>query len=395
VTAAAALARSPDWEVFEGDCIDVLREIPDASVDAAISDPPYGMSEEPDIVEVLTHWLAGDRYEHGARGFMGKTWDSFVPGPEYWREVNRVLKPGGHLLAFAAPRTYDLMAIAVRFARFEVRDMIEWLYATGFPKSLNVGEGRGTALKPAHEPVILARKHFDGTVAANILAHGTGALNIDACRIEGESTRRHNTAEMGYHGGNLAESYATGSDAGRWPANLLLDEHAAAELDRQSGDRQSGDRQSGVRKGMGYHGADGDGGPAIVGSSGGASRFFFVAKPSRRERDLGLESLPTRTGGEMTDREEDSSGLKSPRAGAGRGGGRKNTHPTVKPVELMRYLCRLVTPPGGIVLDPFCGSGTTGMAAVLEGFDFMGVEREAEYVQLARLRIAAAEKGSK
>jgi site-specific DNA-methyltransferase (adenine-specific) len=217
-------------------------------------------------------------------------------------------------------------------------------------------DGWGTALKPGHEPICLARKPFVGTVAGNVLVHGTGALNIDGCRIAGSSTVRSNHAEMGYHGGNLAEDYVTGSTKGRWPANLLLDEDAAAELDRQ---------------------AD------------GVSRFFYCTKASRSERDRGLDTLPVLSGGELTDRVEGTAGLKSPRAGAGRTSGGRNTHPTVKPLALMRYLCRLVTPPEGVVLDPFMGSGTTGMAALLEGFRFLGIERESEYLTLAHARIAS------
>jgi DNA modification methylase len=450
--------------ILEGDCVESLRGLPDACIDAVVTDPPYGLSKEPDMLEVLRHWLAGDDYQHSGGGFMGKTWDSFVPGPAVWREVFRVLKPGGHVLSFAGTRTYDLMVTAIRIAGFEIRDQLAWMYGSGFPKSLDVSKaidkidrigpmrdralqftawmrstgitaaqvnaitdtcmgshyltdgeqplvptedlfallrphlpavppeiealvasrtvesenmkrrevigqhtriapaqmmranlggetvsqetgditrpyspeaaawsGWGTALKPAQEPIVLARKPLVGTVAANVLQHGTGGINVDACRI----------------GTKLA--------AGRWPANVLFDEDAAAVL-------------------------------------GEPSRFFYVAKASRAEREAGLEAagLPIRSGGELTDREDGSDGLNSPRAGAGRKGGRRNHHPTVKPVALMRYLIRLITPPGGLVLDPFAGSGTTGIAAKLEGFRFVGCEMEPEYVTLARARIEAA-----
>jgi site-specific DNA-methyltransferase (adenine-specific) len=241
---------------------------------------------------------------------------------------------------------------------------------------------------------VLARKPLVGTVAANVLAHGTGGINVDGCRIGTDEARYFvtNNEKSDASGpihflGHSAVKRGGGNAIGRWPANVLLDAEAAALLDEQSGVRQSGVRQSGVRKGMGFHGASGDGGPAIEGSSGGASRFFYVAKAARAERDAGLAHLPPRTGGEATDRKDGSDGLNSPRAGAGRRGGARNTHPTVKPIELMRYLVRLVTPPGGLVLDPFAGSGTTGIAALREGARFVGVDLEPEYARLAIARI--------
>lgn len=388
------------FELRLGDCHEVLAELPDASVDAVVTDPPYGLSSEPDIVEVLTHWLAGDRYEHGSRGFMGKTWDSFVPGPEYWRECLRVLKPGGHLLAFASTRTSDLMGIAIRMGGFEIRDSLLWLYGTGFPKSLNIGDGRGTALKPAHEPIVMARKPLVGTVAANVSAHGTGALNIDACRIEGAKpdTTRGAGGQHGRYNALPAQGRVVDDGAGRWPANVILDEEAAAMLDEQSGTLKSPASYT--------RGADASGGilgkskPAGYempgyGDSGGASRFFYVAKASRSERDRGCEHLPARSAGEATDREDGSDGLSSPRAGAGRTGGARNHHPTVKPVQLMRYLVRMVTPKGGVVLDPFMGSGTTGVACMAEWLRFIGIEQSAEYIAIAEARInhAVAQRG--
>jgi DNA modification methylase len=338
------------YALVNGDCILVLKTFADNTVDAVVSDPPYEL------------------------GFMGKKWDStgIAYSVELWREVLRVLKPGGHMLAFGGTRTYHRMTCAIEDAGFEIRDSIHWLYGTGFPKSLNVGDGRGTALKPSHEPVVLARKPLVGTVAANIQAQGTGALNIDGCRIERDPqdvsgwsvTGSSESANMCMSGKNYARAPKLDA-SGRWPANTLfshadecadtcVDDCPVKELDAQAS---------------------------------GASRFFYVAKPNRKERDLGCEALPPKTAGEATDREEGTDGLNNPRAGAGRTGGARNYHPTVKPVDLMRHLCRLVTPPGGLVLDPFCGSGTTGMAAVAEGFDFVGIEREAEYVEIAELRI--------
>ncbi|MBK6920586.1 MAG: site-specific DNA-methyltransferase [Deltaproteobacteria bacterium] len=400
-----------DVEITLGDCVEVLRGLPDACIDAVVTDPPYGLSKEPDMLEVLRHWLAGDDYQHSGGGFMGKTWDRFVPGPSVWREVYRVLKPGGHVLSFSGTRTYDLMVTAIRIAGFEIRDQLAWMYGSGFPKSNDVGRdidmtlctlpgdhcdktlskkpgahlcpahpagdphrGKRTALKPAQEPIVLARKPLVGTVAANVLQHGTGGINVEACRIEMSEKDRSIVNSMGGFGragyesppgtawrvdGSLASVGAKAHDAGRWPANVLLDEDAAAMLDAQ---------------------AD-------------ASRFFYVAKASRSEREAGLEAagLPIRSGGELTDREDGSAGLNSPRAGAGCKGGRRNHHPTVKPVALMRYLIRLITPPGGLVLDPFAGSGTTLVAAVLEGFDALGIEMTEDYLPIARARIAHAE----
>ena len=380
-------------QFHRGDALHVLATIPDESVDSIVTDPPYGLSREPDITEVLTHWLAGDDYDHGGGGFMGKEWDSFVPGPSVWKECLRVLKPGGHLVCFAGSRTVDLMGMSIRLAGFEIRDQIQWLYGSGFPKSLDVSKaidkaagaerevvgihrrhgggspvsgsmsgplgtaselpltapatpeaeqwkGWGTALKPAHEPIILARKPFKGTVAKNVLEHGTGALNIDATRIAAE-----------------VEGV---TDLGRWPANVIFDPEAGALLDEQSGISISkpGSPRSGRRGdgwGMSHVGAEYD-------DQGGASRFFYCAKTAKSERNAGLPA------------------------------GLKNDHPTVKPVKLMEWLVKLVTPPGGTVLDPFCGSGTTLVAAERLGFDGIGVDRDDEdrYLVIAQHRVRHA-----
>lgn len=350
--------------------MEALRKFADNRFDSIVTDPPYEL------------------------GFMGKKWDAsgIAYSVELWREVLRVLKPGGHLLAFGGTRTYHRMACAIEDAGFEVRDSLHWMYGTGFPKSLNIGEGRGTALKPAHEPIVLARKPLIGTVAANVQAHGTGALNIDGCRIsasDAQTTGRKNSGGKG-NGGVYGDSVTYDSEAhtaGRWPANVILDPDAAAELDAQSGFSTSpGKVTRGGNRAQEFGMARQENVPCPS-DSGGASRFFYVAKPSRKERDLGCESLTPKSGGEATDREDGSKGTENPRAGAGRTGGARNHHPTVKPVDLMRYLVRLVTPPGGTVLDPFTGSGTTGLAARLEGFSFVGIEREPEYAEIARLRI--------
>ena len=376
-------------------------------------------------------------------GFMGKTWDSFVPGPALWREVFRVLKPGGHALVFAGTRTQDLMGIALRMAGFEIRDCLCWLYGSGFPKSMAVGKaidkaagaerevvadgqrfgrgsmrnrsrvevgyrpteinpdggvatitapatpeaqewnGWGTALKPAFEPIVVARKPLTGTVAANVLQHGTGALNIDGCRIpttdslgggaesrtspeqkgnEGWTRPWMSDAEMQEaHAARVRANVAKAEDLGRWPANVLLDEDAAAMLDAATGDlgRSSGGVNTGGLRGRvygDYRGRADHANAGGLGDSGGPSRFFYTAKASRKERTLG--------------------GLID------------NAHPTVKPLALMRWLVRLVCPPGGLILDPFVGSGTTGMAAVLEGARFLGVEQDEEACWTAVGRIA-------
>lgn len=337
--------------VAAGECIAVMRGMADCSVHAIVTDPPYGL------------------------GFMGKGWDALPPGREWAEECLRVLRPGGHLLAFGGTRTYHRLACAVEDAGFEIRDCLAWLYGSGFPKSHNLKDewdGWGTALKPAHEPIVMARKPLIGTVAANVLEHDTGALNVEACRVATtddlnggaySAERKPSDSEWVAHGGTIHSS--TGREyeqpAGRWPANVLLDPEAAALLDEQTGELTSGanPRRRGADTTRAAYGEFGGqekcAAPRGI-DSGGASRFFYVAKASSRERNAGLED--------------------------------RNVHPTVKPVKLMRWLVRLVTPPGGTVLDPFAGSGTTGCACVLEGFDFIGVEREEEYVDLANARIA-------
>lgn len=589
-------------ELHRGTAIAVLASMPDESVDAIVTDPPYGLSKEPDIAEVLTHWLAGDDYEHGGGGFMGKSWDSFVPGPSVWKECLRVLKPGGHLLCFAGSRTVDLMGIAIRLGGFEIRDQLQWLYGSGFPKSLSVhkatvkavesrygsarctcldggagvlvgddagrrggdedrperdggvpptegaggsdlpihqgsdddsvrelrhadgeevqgsaplpaavlldgvrgsgaeaaghghasvragmeepssgdpqagprvpivwsqaqevdrtacppsgavpvrgdeplgelggavrdvspqdrgdhdagvgvdpgrseprrtilddhGGGRaamaavcswcglpdpawlmrleplGTALKPAHEPIILARKPLgvDGrkaTVADNVLTHGTGAINVDATRVAAESRPNHvadyKDTENNVFASRMNGSLAGGSkvegvtDLGRWPANVILDPEAGGVLDEQTGTLKSGARKAGTyttrAEGGVYAPWEPKPLPPLSGDSGGASRFFYCAKTSKSERNAGLPD------------------------------GVKNEHPTVKPVALMEWLVRMVTPPGGTVLDPFCGSGTTMVAAERLGFDGIGIDRDDDdkYLAIARHRVRHA-----
>jgi len=360
--------------IYHGDLSTVLPTLGAESIDACVTDPPYDLTANKRGGSGLASINLESPYGrarigtgNGTGGFMGKKWDGTGVAfrSETWREVARVLKPGAQVCAFGGPRTFHRLTCAIEDAGFEIRDCLSWLYGQGFPKSLNVGNGQGTALKPAWEPIILARKPTVGTVAANVQRHGTGALNVDACRIEGgerdlrgEASDRPTDSASGY---DLGSRYAIGStDLGRWPANVLLDEEAAEMLDEQTGELQAG--ASPPTKGLGSARVFGEANRAGVQKdrvqmdAGGASRFYYVAKPSREERDFGCK---------------------------------RNTHPTVKPVKLLRWLVKLVTPTDGVVLDPFMGSGTTGMACRYEHRRFIGIEREADYIAIAERRIAA------
>jgi len=438
--------------LFVGDAAHVGDILAPNSVDAIVTDPPAGIA------------------------FMGREWDRDKGGRDEWiawladvmRKALHVLKPGGHALVWALPRTSHWTATALEDAGFEVRDIVTHLFGSGFPKSLNVSkaiddaagaqrvvvgpgkyanrgrrtdnevygqatpsylevetlpatdaarewEGWGTALKPAAEHWILCRKPLSGTVAANVQEWGTGALNIDGCRIplpEGESIRAPQSNPANRVGAVGSEWLATDDTAsfqeaqrasiertnrlGRWPANVTLDEHAAELLDAQSGVLTSGanPKRRGPTKTRNTYKGTFTGQAACNAArgadSGGASRFYYVAKPSRAERDAGCCELPLRSGGEATGRTDGSAGLSSPRAGAGRAGNVRNHHPTVKSLALMRWLCRLVTPPGGAVLDPFAGSGSTGVAALAEGFEFVGVEQDPDYAEIASARLRHA-----
>jgi site-specific DNA-methyltransferase (adenine-specific) len=430
------------YQILKGNSLDLLPTLADNSIDAIVTDPPYGLGNpDPDyIIKAIQLWASGDRaHIPEGKGFMGKSWDSFVPPPAIWDECLRVLKPGGHLLAFAGTRTYDLMGISIRMAGFEIRDSIGWVYGSGFPKSLDVSkaidkaagaerevigskitgnartqegwaggqvlvdetapstpeaqqwQGWGTALKPALEPIVVARKPLIGTVAENVLTYGTGGLNIDASRIGTESITINNYPVGFDPKGNLngltqvGQEYESKTSQGRWPANLILDEYTAELLDEQSG--QSGTTTTKVGQ---YDSRSGFGGGQINirhPDSGGASRFFYVAKASKRDRNEGLEDLEAQR---HSDRElDDGAGGDNPRNRTNQA--KQNFHPTVKPTELMRYLVKLITPLGGTVLDPFTGSGSTGKAAILEGFDFIGIELTEDYWPIIEGRLKHAE----
>jgi DNA modification methylase len=384
--------------LYTGKCLDYLKTMPSDSIDSVVTDPPYGLK------------------------FMNHAWDYDVPTTETWAEALRVLRPGGYLLAFAGTRTQHRMAVRIEDAGFEIRDMIAWVYAQGMPKSLDVSKaidkaagaereltrpgevkrdgyggdwdtgssskrprydvpvtadaikwvGWGTALKPSLEPITVARKPLIGTVAANVLAHGTGAINVDGCRVvrpPGERT------EYGVDGNECSPTNNTYGDrvrvaykpdeAGRYPANLIHD--GSDEVTAMFPDNSPSCKPHRVKaseetverlqsKGWGFSVCD-----KIAGYDDGddlsAARFFYCAKANKKDRGEG------------------------------------NTHPTVKPTDLMRYLCWLVTPAGGLVLDPFMGSGTTGKAALLEGFDFIGIDDKQEHVLLAHRRIAEVASG--
>lgn len=462
-----------------GDCLKRMKQMRNNSVDSIVTDPPYGLS------------------------FMGNSWDYDVPKEEIWAECLRVLKPGGHLLAFFGTRTYHRGVCRIEDAGFEIRDQIQWIYGSGFPKSLNLKDhwqGWGTALKPANEPIVVARKPLDKglTVAENVLIYGTGALNIDGSRIGEFSNnipsglQRYREWSDAHTGQDRPKKQSTVNQAqGRWPANVIFDEESAEELDNQTGTPTSGKPGKKKRKGNDGAAYGAESRPpgtqmSGFGDSGGASRFFYVAKASKSERNTGLDSYEqvvisneckeenteavqllqraisestvkwstgecgkklmaifpkdsrstieteinkiiesktwnasmlslinesTQDVSEISSHAESAEILKTyllsftnEKTGLALGAASvasrmllsikekegkdfANGHATVKPTKLMGYLCNLVTPPAGTVMDPFMGSGSTGVAALRGGFSFIGIEREPQYFGIAEKRI--------
>lgn len=405
------------WQLIHADCIEAMQQMDEASVDAIVTDPPYGlefMGKEWDRLGDVRQPNDPTFHKSGSgphdRATVRYGYDVDVTVMQRWHhawvtEALRVLKPGAHLLAFGGTRTFHRLTCALEDAGFEIRDCLSWLYGSGFPKSLNLDgewQGWGTALKPAWEPIILARKPLaERNVASNVQRFGTGALNIDGARIgERDESKMYlqprpttDSAGASWSKGEHVP-FHYGESGGRWPPNVALDEQAAEMLDEQSGEREAGrfpGRQT-VRPfaGQGPSGYRNEVAPERDLDTGGASRFMYVAKADRAERERGLEHL-TRVVRNITEghgrgpvntSKASDDGIRENRPAA-------NVHPTVKPVALMQWLVRLVTPPGGTVLDPFTGSGSTGIAALREGFDFTGIEREAEYVEIARARIQA------
>ncbi|WP_335951276.1 site-specific DNA-methyltransferase [Acinetobacter beijerinckii] len=363
------------FNLYLGDCLQVLKELSDNSIDSIVTDPPYGIK------------------------FMGKKWDCEVPSIEIWQECIRVLKPGGNLLAFAGTRTQHRMACNIEDAGFEIRDMIAWIYGSGFPKSHNLDgewQGWGTALKPALEPITFARKPLIGTVAQNVELYGTGAINIDECRVQTDdqidSVKNNNIKGNAYNSdkAGIRDTVYVQNQLGRFPANLIHDgsdevKSYFPEAKGQQGDlkKQGSNRQSpngiygGMRPALDH--------AARIETDKSAARFFYCAKANRTDRNEGTESSKTPMLQKNSTMRDCENVDWSKRNG--------NFHPTVKPTELMRYLCRLVTPKGGVVLDPFMGSGSTGKAAILEGFSFVGIEREAEYFGIAQARCQFVKEG--
>ena len=475
--------------VFHGNNIELLKSYADNSIDSIVTDPPYGLGKEPNPTEMLDAWLKHGYLEVKGGGFMNAEWDSFVPQPIFWKEAFRVLKHGGYVVSFFGTRTYDWGVMAMRLAGFEIRDQLQWIYGSGFPKSMDIGkqidkiqgnerkvvgvspnqhdftnntssmmnksnqknpkrqslelpitegnsewEGWGTALKPANEPIVLARKPNEKglNITENVLKYGTGGINLKATRI-GSEMLPEQVAGKGFNkvkgfGNNTALSddskdVSTPTREGRFPSNVIFTHHnecletltrkedntiesnytcheccPVKVLDEQSGTLVSGTMTS-------EHKRHTDGSPNGIygkfdvnhqlnnfeGSVGGASRFFYVAKASQVERNFGLENFESKSAGSLNFRNPSASGRSEDADSVEKMGGltqaRSNFHPTVKPVKLMQYLVRLVTPPNGVCLDPFSGSGTTGVACKIDGFNYIGMEQSSEFCEISQQRI--------
>ena len=488
--------------LHNGDCLDILKMMieDEVFVDSIVTDPPYHLNS---IVERFgkdnsapAQYGTDGAFKRASTGFMGKEWDGgdIAFRQETWELCLKVLKPGGHLLAFSASRNYHRMAVAIEDAGFEIRDQVMWLYGSGFPKSMNIGktldkklgnereslgtkikkagdmrsgnydkggdyddieleitkgnsewEGWGTALKPAHEPLVLARKPLsEKSVVDNVLKHRTGGINIDECRVEGNDAKypdtnpdfrdqgRQSKENMGIdklsfgqtenvkrkkvvrksrdengvwtndNSGMKAEGseYADADPRGRFPSNVMHDGSDVVKdifpntkSSNVSRERKAG-TEFGQSSGWNKHNNVDSGLMPAYGDDGSASRYFYCAKTSKAERNQGLDNLPTKKASSMPGRRNpnDMKDSKIDNDVTGRFvTQKKNIHPTVKPIKLMKYLCRLITPKGGTILDPFMGSGSTGMAAKEENFDFIGIEKEEEYFNIATARIESVE----
>jgi DNA modification methylase len=407
------------YNILQGNCIEVLKTLPENSIDSIVTDPPYGlefMGEEWDapwkkseVVEVTdksTNGIFHDKgFSHGIRFSRGLVeMQEFQKWCESWaKEAFRVLKPGGYILAFGGSRTYHRLAGGIEDAGFEIRDQIMWVYGSGFPKSMNISlsmdkkgidsskwKGWGTALKPAHEPIVMARKPLEGTVVDNVLTWETGGINIDASRVPGEPVPINKLEEWSGFGQKIEPDYKQEMNtSGRFPANFI---HDGSDEVVELFPNAKGGAYPAVR-GKSDIGAFAQGGThkdkpnqaRVMGDEGSAARFFYCAKANSKDRNEGLENH--KNGQRDLFSGDDNTHTDNPVSNEDK---RKNTHPTVKPTELMRYLIKMVTPAGGTVLDPFTGSGSTGKAAMLDGYKFVGIEMNEEYVAIAKARIEHA-----
>ena len=457
--------------VINADCIEHMNTMPPESVDSIVTDPPYHLTSIVKRFgkegSAPAQFGTDGAYARASRGFMGKEWDGgdIAFRTEVWEAALRVAKPGAYLLAFGGTRTFHRMAVAIEDAGWEIRDTVMWVYGSGFPKSHNVGkgidkaagaerevvginesiniykenknhkyyaegsgnpeyakkvitapatdaaaqwDGWGTALKPAWEPILVCRKPLDGTVAANVLTHGTGALNIDGCRIKTDDKLTHGGALRSMSGdtrtGKSLGMFQEGTPStyqqnnqGRWPANLIHDGSDEVvglfpDTGKSTGGRIGKKSMGNVTNVPAGQYEKGDPG---FGDSGSAARFFYCAKTNKNDRNEGLDEFEDKENAHSTYGIHSDEGLiHNNRNPENRTRAQKNHHPTVKPTALMRYLCKLVTRLGGTVLDPFCGSGSTGKAAILEGFKFIGIEKDAEYFSIAEARINFASSNS-
>ncbi len=442
-------------KLYNENCLSTMEGMQENSIDSIITDPPYGLGKEPDALEMLKAWVDGETKTVNGSGFMGKKWDAFVPQPEIWKAAYRVLKPGGYLLSFFGTRTFDWGVMSIRLGGFEIRESIAWLHSQGFPKNQNISKkmdamagadreiigykklnendkkaytpkadsvfskakarditapatkqakqwhGWGTALKPAMELIVVARKPLsEKTVAKNVLKWGTGGINIEECRVEIEKTDKNLRLNAPNHNFNYDNSMfqlsrnqskrafqdmGFHSSQGRWPANVI---HDGSDEVRRGFPERNGELHNKLTMGNSHFvpGLEKSKRGYSFKDTGSASRFYYQAKCSKQDRDEGLTGFPLG--------ESPASARSKPAEGRKNALGepRQNSHPTVKPTKLMQYLCKLVTQTGGTIYDPFMGSGSTGKAALLERFKFIGSEINQEYCEIAKARIIWASK---